>query len=92
MTAPTIESDLSQSASRALVRGMALAELAAARCFYPELFRPQIEPFLRAEMETGEVHVVNERGDKRHGVSVRMFVATVKAEWNGRSPGRFFEK
>lgn len=66
-----------------LVRAAALAELGAAGCLSPELFRPLVESQLR--IENGRVLAADASGDGAATV-----VARVRAEYEAKSRGRFF--
>lgn len=76
----------------ALVRAEAIAALSATQCHYPELFEVRLAKALAFDPETVTVHVVDDQGNRRHGVTVHTLAAQLAAEFNARYPGRFFGK
>jgi hypothetical protein len=76
--------NIDPAAAQALIAGAALAELAAQRCVYPDLFLHEVAPRLHID-KNGHVR------EPDTGDSVAEIVRQVKADYVRRAkPGTFF--
>ena len=56
-----------------------------------DLFRPHVEQHLRLA-DDGDVYVVDEKGQRRYGVTPDTIAAELRAEYDGKYPKRFLDR
>lgn len=80
-----------EAVGQALIDAETLAALGAVGCVYPRLFAPLLTEALRFDADSVSVYPVDERGARRHGVTVAALANQVRADYHARAPGKYFK-